>query len=388
MFCPNCGNQIADGAAFCSVCGAKLGAAPARTPDAAPAQTLKMSSTFKPAASSAPDAPATPKAPVTYAPPAAPPATPEPYAPPAAYAAPEPYAPPAAPAAPEAPVKRKMSTGAVIGIIAGVLALLAAVAVVLYVLNVGNIKDRLSGKDDEKETTQQDDRKSDGDTAKKKEPAELLVGTWSYEEDKYAIEMTFQSGGKGEAKVFYDGKEVQNEAFKWSVDEDKTLTLDHDGDKETLTFDKNKAKEEPDGDDVFWYVDGDTLYMGGSKMTSGSYSYSGGDKPDTDKPDTDKKEDSDLVGTWSCKEDSYEGTIELRMTFQSGGKGELKYIYGGEEIESADFKWSVDSDKELSLDMDDDEVTFRYSADAGSDDDCWYLDGSTLYLGELVFHKN
>lgn len=48
MFCKNCGNQLPDNAAFCSNCGANIGAAPSAQPThAAPAQPTQMPLIFK-----------------------------------------------------------------------------------------------------------------------------------------------------------------------------------------------------------------------------------------------------------------------------------------------------------------------------------------------------
>ena len=96
MFCPNCGKENPDGAAFCTECGLSFAsvaapAAPAPEPEAAPAAPAE------PAPAAVPESPAAESAPVAEAAP-----DPAPVAEAASEAAPAEPAPEAAPVAPEA----------------------------------------------------------------------------------------------------------------------------------------------------------------------------------------------------------------------------------------------------------------------------------------------
>ena len=98
---------------------------------------------------------------------------------------------------------------------------------------------------------------------------------------------------------------------------------------------------------------------------------------------------SKLKGTWSVKETEEGMTGEVKLTFKSGGKGEMKMTLNGKEIESKSFKWEVDDD-ELTIKHADGggESTYKWSKDAkDGENDCWYIDGKTLYLDGMEFKK-
>ena len=138
--------------------------------------------------------------------------------------------------APAAPVKKGLSKGAKIGIAAAAVAVIAAVVVLILVL--GGSKNK-------------------------------LVGTWKanmgMEDNGIEFRITFKKNGEFELVRSYSGS-TDTMKGKYTVDKDKTLTLDFDGSKETFEYNKEEAM---DMDDDSWYLDGNTLYLSGLKFHKG-----------------------------------------------------------------------------------------------------------------------
>lgn len=95
-----------------------------------------------------------------------------------------------------------------------------------------------------------------------------------------------------------------------------------------------------------------------------------------------------LVGTWKADTGMEDYGIEFRITFKKNGEFELERSYSGSS-DTMKGKYTVDKDKTLTLDFDGSKETFEYNKEEAMDmdDDSWYLDGNTLYLGGMEFHK-
>ena len=99
-------------------------------------------------------------------------------------------------------------------------------------------------------------------------PADKLKGTWMYSDDDVTLSFVFRSGGKGEMKISYvdyDGEKHNDSVdYQWSVDGENNLTLiNQDGDEQTFAYDK----EAKDGDEEYWYIEGETLYFSRQEFT-------------------------------------------------------------------------------------------------------------------------
>ena len=103
-FCPNCGNPIREGAAFCANCGTKLAAPVAAPVEAAPVEPAPVAAPVEPAPVAEPVVEAAPVAPVVEPAPVAAPVEAAPVAEPAPVAAPVEAAPVAEPVPVAAPV--------------------------------------------------------------------------------------------------------------------------------------------------------------------------------------------------------------------------------------------------------------------------------------------
>lgn len=96
-----------------------------------------------------------------------------------------------------------------------------------------------------------------------------------------------------------------------------------------------------------------------------------------------------LVGTWKADLGSgYDYSISFEIKFKRNGEFELRRSYGG-STDSEHGTYTVDSHKNLTLNFDGSPEVFEYNKEEAmdGDDDCWYLDGRTLYLGGLKFKK-
>lgn len=129
-----------------------------------------------------------------------------------------------------APVKKGLSKGTKIGIIAAAVAVIAAVVLIL-VLGGGKNK---------------------------------LVGTWKGEMHGIEFQFTFKANKDLQIRVSYMG-ESDITYGKYRLDGDNTLIMAYDGAEVTVKYDK-KAME---GDYDSWYIDGDILYLSGNTFRKG-----------------------------------------------------------------------------------------------------------------------